>query len=169
MSPTKAQNMTRKDWCEFYRKGTISVEMQDSSVYQKGDRMTDIGYWDLMFDQLGPEGFSYTADGNGYTSNIINWNSAVAIQSNNEFVPGNEYKTLTTGYSSIFTTLFAAVVQLAKKRGVNFKYSPNTRLHSILQIDGVIHYSIATRENPKQKIRLKHHRCGLAGDAALRD
>jgi hypothetical protein len=55
--------------------------------------MTDIGYWDLMFDQLGPEGFSYTADGNGYTSNVINWNSAVAIDANNEFVSGNEYKT----------------------------------------------------------------------------
>jgi hypothetical protein len=151
MTPAEAQKITRAQWCKFYREGKISVELQDSSVYQKGDRMTDIGYWDLMFDQLGPEGFSYTADGNGYTSNIINWNAAVAIQSNNEFVPGNEYKTLTTGYSSIFTALFAAVVQGAKKKGVNFKYSPNTRLHSILQIDKVIHYSIATRENPNKK------------------
>ncbi len=151
MTPAEAKTITRAEWCEFYRKGTISVELQDSSVFKKGDRMTDIGYWDLMFDQLGPEGFAYTADGNGYTSNIINWNSAVAIQSNNEFVPGNEYKTLTTGYSSIFTTLFAAIVQLAKKKGVDFKYYPNTRLHSILQIDKVIHYSIATRENPNKK------------------
>ena len=151
MTPAKAAKMTRAEWCEFYRKGTISVELQDSSVFKKGDRMTDIGYWDLMFDQLGPEGFAYTADGNGYTSNIINWNSAVAIQANNEFVPGNEYKTLTTGYSSIFTALFAAIVELAKKRGVKFKYYPNTRLHSILQIDNIIHYSIATRENPNKK------------------
>ncbi len=151
MSPAKAAQMTRSDWCEFYRKGTISVELPDASVYKKGDRMTDIGYWDLMFDQLGPEGFAYTADGNGYTSNIINWNSADAIQANNEFVPGNEYKTLTTGYSSMFTALFAAIVRLAKKRGVNFKYSPNTRLHSILQIDKVIHYQVATRENPNKK------------------
>lgn len=151
MTPAQAQTITRAQWCEFYRTGTISVELQDSSVFKKGDRMTDIGYWDLMFDQLGPEGFAYTADGNGYTSNIINWNSAVAVQANNEFVPGNEYKTLTTGYSSIFTALFAAIVQLAKKKGVNFKYYPNTRLHSILQIDKVIRYSIATRENPDKK------------------
>jgi len=151
MTPAEAKKITRAQWCHFYRKGTISVDLQDSSVFKKGDRMTDIGYWDLMFDQLGPEGFAYTADGNGYTSNIINWNSAVAIQSNNEFVPGNEYKTLTTGYSSIFTALFAAIVQLAKKKGVNFKYHPNTRLHSILQIDKVIHYSVATRENPNKK------------------
>ena len=151
MTPEEAKKMTRAKWCEFYKKGTINVELQDSSVYKKGDRMTDIGYWDLMFDQLGPEGFAYTADGNGYTSNIINWNSADAIEANNEFVHVNEYKTLTTGYSSIFTALFAAITQLAKKRGVNFKYYPNTRLHSILQIDKVIHYSIATRENPNKK------------------
>jgi hypothetical protein len=151
MTPTEAGKITRAQWCEFYQKGTISVDMPDASVYQRGDRMTDIGYWDLMFDQLGPEGFSYTADGNGYTSNIINWNSADAIQANNEFTPGTEYKTLTTGYSSMFNALFDAIVKLAKKRGVNFEYHPNTRLHSILQIDNVIHYSIATRENPNKK------------------
>jgi hypothetical protein len=151
MTPAKAKKITRAQWCEFYNKGEICVELQDSSVFKKGDRMTDIGYWDLMFDQLGPEGFSYTADGNGYTSNVINWNSAVAIDANNEFVPGNEYKTLTTGYSSIFTALFAAAEQLAKKKGVNFKYHPNTRLHSILKIDKTICYSIATRANPNKK------------------
>src|ERR1700754_3979186 len=151
MTPAKAKKITRAQWCEFYNNGEISVELQDSSVFKKGDRMTDIGYWDLMFDQLGPEGFSYTADGNGYTSNVINWNSAIAIDANNEFVPGNEYKTLTTGYSSIFTALFDAAVRLAKKKGVNFNYHPNTRLHSILKIGKTIHFSVAKRENPNKK------------------
>ena len=151
VSPEKAGIMTRAEWCDFYQNGAIDVDMPDSSVYQKGDKMTDIGYWDLMFDQLGPEGFAYTADGNGYTSNIINWNSADAIQANNEFAPGTEYRTLTTGYSSMFNALFAAIVKLAKKKGVNFEYHPNTRLHSILQIDGVINYSIATRAHPNKK------------------
>jgi len=142
---------TRAQWCEFYQKGRIVAELPDSSVYQKGELFKDIGYWNLMYDQLGSEGFNYTADGNGYTSNVINWNAAVALQANNEFTPGTEYKTLTTGYSSMFNALFDAVAKLAKKKGVNFKYHPNTRLHSILQIDGVIHYSIATRENPNKK------------------
>jgi len=75
----------------------------------------------------------------------------VALQANNEFTPGTEYKTLTTGYSSMFNALFETIVKLARKKGVNFKYHPNTRLHSILQIDGVIHYSVATRENPNKK------------------
>jgi hypothetical protein len=151
VTPAAAAKMTRADWCKFYETGAISVDLPESSVYKKGDLMTDIGYWDLMFDQLGPEGFAYTADGNGYTSNIINWNSADAIQANNEFTPGTEYRTLTTGYSSMFNALFETIVKLAKKKGVNFKYHPNTRLHSILQINGVIHYSIAIRENPNKK------------------
>lgn len=142
---------TRRQWCDFYQNGRIVVNLPDSSVYQKGERFADIGYWNLMYDQLGSEGFGYTADGNGYTSNVINWNSAVALQANNEFTPGTEYRTLTTGYSSMFNALFNAIVKLAKKKGVHFKYHPDTRLHSILQIDGVIHYSLATRANPDKK------------------
>ncbi|HUD88044.1 MAG TPA: hypothetical protein VMR17_16490, partial [Xanthobacteraceae bacterium] len=139
---------TRRQWCEFYQNGRIVVDLPESSMFQKGQLFKDIGYWNLMFDQLGSEGFGYTADGNGYTSNVINWNSAVAVQSNNEFTPGTEYRTLTTGYSSMFNALFDAVVKLTTQKGIQFAYYPDTRLHSILQIDNVIHYAIATRKNP---------------------
>ncbi|MFL6213576.1 MAG: hypothetical protein ACJ74J_06730 [Blastocatellia bacterium] len=142
---------TRTQWCEFYQKGRIVIDLPESSVYKKGDLFKDIGYWNLMFDQLGSEGYSYTSDGNGYTSNVINWNAAVAIQSNNEFTPGTQYKTLTTGYSSMFNALFDAIVKLAKTKGVQFEYHPDTRLHSILKIKGVIHYAIATRKDPNKK------------------
>jgi len=146
---------TRKAWCEFYQTGRIGVDLPGSSVYQKGELFKDIGYWNLMFDQLGSEGYGYTSDGNGYTSNVINWNAAVALQSNNEFTPGTEYKTLTTGYSSIFNALFDAIVKLAKGKGVRFEYHPDTRLHSILKIGNAIHYSIATRKNPNKKSAAK--------------
>jgi hypothetical protein len=142
---------TRAEWCEFYQKGRIVIDLPESSVYKKGDLFKDIGYWNLMFDQLGSEGYSYTSDGNGYTSNVINWNASLAIQSNNEFTPGTQYKTLTTGYSSMFNALFDAIVKLAKAKGVRFEYHPDTRLHSILKIKDVIHYSIATRKNPNKK------------------
>jgi hypothetical protein len=142
---------TRSEWCEFYNSGKINVDLGESSVYKKGELLKDIGYWNLMYDQLGSEGFNYTADGNGYTSNIINWNAADAIQSNDEFAPGSEYKTLTTGYSSMFNALFQAITELAEKKGVKFEYHPNTRLHSILEIDGVIHYTTATRREPAKK------------------
>lgn len=148
LTQEKAQKMTRPEWCKFYREGTIQVELGDSSIYKKGDLLKDIGYWNLMFDQLGSEGYQYTADGNGYTSNVINWNAADAIQSNNEFAPGTEYRTLKTGYSSMFTALFDAIVALAKEKGVKFDYYPDTRLHSILEIKGAVHYWTATREHP---------------------
>lgn len=147
----KTLPQTRAAWCEFYQTGQIAVDLPQSSVFQKGERFTDIGYWNLMFDQLGSEGFGYVADGNGYTSNVINWNSAVALQANNEFTPGTEYKTLTEGYSSIFTALFDAIVKLARQKGVKLDYHPDTRLHSILQIKGAIHYTIATRKRPDKK------------------
>ncbi len=141
---------TRAQWCEFYQNGKITADTGDASVFKKGDLLKNIGYWNLMFDQLGSEGYGYTSDGNGYTSNVINWNAAVAFQSNNEFTPGTEYKTLTKGYSSMFNALFDAIVKLAKEKGVNFEYRPNTRLHSILEINKVIHYTLATRENPNK-------------------
>lgn len=139
---------TRRQWCEFFQNGTINVDLPDTAVFKKGDRLSDIGYWNLMFDQLGGEGFTYTADGNGYTSNVINWNTAVAMNANNEFTPGNEYRTLTHGYSSMFNALFDAIETLAKQKGVRLDYQPNTRLHSLLQIDGKVHYTLATRAQP---------------------
>ncbi len=149
--PPESLPKTRAEWCAFYQNGRIAVDLPASSVFKKGDYFKDIGYWNLMYDQLGSEGFGYTADGNGYSSNVINWNAAVAIEANDEFTPGTEYKTLTTGYSSMFNALFDAVVKLAKKKGVQFQYHPDTRLHSILEIDGVIHYATATREHPDRK------------------
>lgn len=139
---------TRAQWNDFYQHGEITADLPESSVFQKGDPLKNIGYWDLMYDQLGAEGYQYSADGNGYTSNVINWNSAVAFQANNEFTPGTQYNTLTIGYSGMFTALFEAIVSLAKKAGVAFKYYPDTRLHSILARDKVIHYTYATREKP---------------------
>ena len=140
MTPEKAKKMTRTDWCKFYKEGTIQVELGDSSIYKKGDKLSDIGYWDLMFDQLGSEGYQYTADGNGYTSNVINWNAADAIQSNNEFTPGTEYKTLKTGYSSMFVALFDSIVSLArsKERPIRVSSRHAAALHSAYRWGGAL-------------------------------
>ncbi len=146
LSVTK--NKTRAEWDAFYQEGRIESELPATSVFQKGDHLKDIGYWNLMYDQLGSEGFAYSADGNGYSSNVINWNAAVAFEANNEFTPGNQYMTITTGYSGMFTALFAAIQTLAKEKGVQFRYYPNTRLHSILAKDDGIHYTFAERAHP---------------------
>jgi hypothetical protein len=142
---------TRLGWCQFYSAGRLSKETGSQSVFENGQLASDIGYWNLMYDQLGNEGYDYAADANGYTSNVINWNSADAFNSNNEFSPGNQYKTLTHGYSSMFTALFDAIETLVEQKGVVFKYYPDTRLHSIYQKGDTVHCGIATRAEPWRK------------------
>ncbi|MCZ6595504.1 MAG: hypothetical protein O6943_11410 [Bacteroidetes bacterium] len=146
---------TRREWCEFYESGKIEIDMPESSIFQKGDRLKDIGYWNLGYDMLGKEGFNYLADGNGYSSNVVNSNSAQSFQVNDEFTPGTEYKTLTKGFSSLFDALFLAVVDLAKKKGITLAYYPNIRLRSILDTKDGIHYTTATRENPDKQAESK--------------
>lgn len=145
---TENPSFTRQQWNDFYQHGRIEAELPASSVFQKGDHLKDIGYWNLMYDQLGSEGYNYAADGNGYSSNVINWNSAVAFQANNEFTPGTNYFTITTGYSGMFAALFKAILALAEQKGIDFKFTPNTRLQSIFVQKGVIHYRLATRAEP---------------------
>lgn len=145
---TENPSFTRQQWNDFYQHGRIEAELPASSVFQKGDHLKDIGYWNLVYDQLGSEGYNYAGDGNGYSSNVINWNSAVAFQANNEFTPGTNYFTITTGYSGMFAALFKAIVALADQKGIEFVFTPNTRLQSIFVRDGVIHYVLATRAEP---------------------
>lgn len=139
---------TRLEWCRFYNEGTITATLPDTSVFQKGDYLKDIGYWNLLYDQLGSEGYDYAADGNGYSSNVINTNSAVSFNMNNEFTPGSQYRTLSIGYSGMFNALFDEIVRLCKSKGIEFKYYPDTRLHSIVWKSNKAVFTYASRSNP---------------------
>ncbi|WP_409415972.1 FAD-dependent oxidoreductase [Flavobacterium sp. PS2] len=140
--------VTRREWCKFYEDGKINIEMPESSIFKKGDLLKEIGYWNLGYDMLGQEGFSYLSDGNGYSSNVVNSNSAQSFNVNDEFTPGTEYKTLIKGYSSLFDSLFEEVEKLAKQKGITLNYYPNTRLRSILHTKSGIHFTTAKRESP---------------------
>ncbi len=140
----------RLEWCDFYAQGKITKDMPESAVYQKGDLIKNMGYWNLGYDRLGQEGFSYLADGNGYSSNVVNSNSAQSFNVNDEFTPGTEYKTLTGGFSSLFDTLFKEVQKLAKLHKVELNYHPNTRLRSIVYKRNGVHFTTATKENPNK-------------------
>ncbi|RKR09052.1 hypothetical protein C8C83_0654 [Flavobacterium sp. 90] len=139
---------TRREWCKFYDEGRINIEMPDSSIFKKGDLLKEIGYWNLGYDMLGQEGFGYLADGNGYSSNVVNSNSAQSFNVNDEFTPGTEYKTLVKGYSSLFDALFLEVEKLAKQKGITLNYFPNTRLRSILHTKSKVHFTTAKRQSP---------------------
>jgi hypothetical protein len=145
---TSWEDFTRRDWCRLYREGEITAQLPESSVFQKGDKLRDIGYWNLLYDQLGVEGYDYAADGNGYSSNVINTHAGVSFNINNEFAPGTQYRTLSIGYSGMFNALFDTVQALAKKLGIDFRYYPDTRLHSILWQDGKARFTYAERSDP---------------------
>lgn len=140
--------VTRREWCRFYAEGRINIDMPESSIFQKGDLLKDIGYWNLAYDRLGQEGFGYLADGNGYSSNVVNSHSAQSFNVNDEFTPGTEYKTLVKGYSSLFDALFEEVEKLAKQKGITLNYFPDTRLRSILHTKEGIRFTTAKRATP---------------------
>jgi hypothetical protein len=126
----KRHPITRSEQCRFYSNGVLP-EGFNSTTYKPGDPIKNIGYWNLIFDQVGSEGYLYAAAGNGYESNVINWNAADALIYNNEFVPGGTFKTLRTGYSSLFTALFEQIKAACDSQGINLEYNPQTRLRSI--------------------------------------
>ena len=74
-SPFKYEfKLTRKDW------NCIKPQL----VYHfegpyKGRKANDLGFWNLIKDQVSEEGYTFLADAGGYFSNTINWNAAEAF------------------------------------------------------------------------------------------
>lgn len=106
-----ATNGDRNKWCSYYANGRVP-EGEGSQAFPQGTPIRDMGYWNLLYDQLGDEGFDYSADGTGYTSNVINWNSADAMQANNDYGSSSPYMRLDGGYSQLFTAMAAEITDM---------------------------------------------------------
>jgi Flavin containing amine oxidoreductase len=104
-------NADRAKWCNYYATGTVDANNQTTS-FPAGTPVRDVGYWNLLYDQLGDEGFDYAADGTGYESNVINWNAADAMQANNDYGSTSVFSRLDGGYSVLFQTLANHVTAL---------------------------------------------------------
>ncbi|MCH7737099.1 MAG: hypothetical protein IH872_06825 [Chloroflexi bacterium] len=137
----------REEQCEFYASGMLP-DTTNSFVYQAGNVVGNIGYWNFFYDQAGNEGFNYAADAGGYSSNVINWNAANAAIYNGEFAPGGAFKTLKSGYSQLFVELYAQAKQAAAARGIQFVLYQSLRLHSIWSENGVPTYRLAAADAP---------------------
>jgi hypothetical protein len=123
------QIATRAQWCQYFANGTLSSDL--GGVFAAGTNIGDIGYWDLLYAYLGDEGFDYVSDANGYQSNVINWNSADAMQANTDFGSGVTYQRLNGGYSILFDTLASGIGLAAASRGQSApSIVMNTRLMS---------------------------------------
>jgi hypothetical protein len=107
-------NAARSAWCNYFADGTVPASGSTAS-FPTGSLVRDIGYWNLLYDQLGDEGYDYVADGNGYSSNVINWSSVDAFQNNNDVGSTTDYMRLAGGYSTLFETLAERITQMAKR------------------------------------------------------
>jgi hypothetical protein len=141
---------TRIEQCQFFQEGKLP-DNYHSDVFRAGDALSNIGFWNLSFDLLGAEGYRYAAAGGGYQSNVINVNSANAVIINSEFAPGGEFKTLRSGYSSIYPALFDKIRDVCRDDGIELEYHPGTRLRSIWldhSNDDTITFTLATADEP---------------------
>ena len=109
-----SSNKDRRKWCTYYESGLVPRTVA-TKAFPAATPITDIGYWNMLYDQLGDEGFDYVSDGTGYSSNVMNWNSADAMQANNDYGSGSPYMRIDGGYSQLFFALAAKIDELGGK------------------------------------------------------
>jgi len=90
--------LTSRDWDAIKPRMVYNFP---SSPYDKR-LVNDIGFWNLIKDQVSQEGYEFLANAGGYYSNTINWNSAEAFPYMvGDFSANTTYKTIEEGYDSI--------------------------------------------------------------------
>lgn len=82
----------------------------DGSPYD-GMRVNDMGFWNLLKDRVGNQGYEFIAAGGGYYSNTLNWNAAEAFP----YMVADF-----TSADSSFLTLAEGYDQLAMELAVSF-------------------------------------------------
>jgi hypothetical protein len=89
--------LTLKDWDAVKPKLTYRFK---GSPYD-GRLVNDLGFWNLLKDQVSEEGYSFLANAGGYYSNTINWNAAEAFPYMiGDFSANATYKTIASGFDS---------------------------------------------------------------------
>lgn len=79
----------------------------------KGMKVNDLGFWNLVKDQVSQEGYNFLNEAGGYYSNTINWNAAEAFP----YMVGDfsdasvSYRTIKGGYDQIAYALANAYLQ----------------------------------------------------------
>ncbi len=90
--------LTNQDWDDVKINLTYCFH---GSPYD-GRKVYELGFWNLIKDQVSQEGYNFLADAGGYYSNTVNWNAAEAFPYMiGDFSVDTEYKTIASGYDSI--------------------------------------------------------------------
>ena len=101
-------SIARRDWAAIKPVLTYNFPGPYS-----GMRVAEMGFWNLVRDRVGDEGYDFLADGNGYYSMTINWNAAEAFPYTVGDFSGEAiaYKTIAGGYDQIAYALGDAFVR----------------------------------------------------------
>ena len=105
----------------------------DGSPYD-GMPVNDMGFWNLIKDRVGNQGYEFIAAGGGYFSNTINWNAAEALpyMIGDFSGPDIDFMTLEGGYDQLAMALAKIFLDddAAKlwtgNRLCTFEHSPDT-------------------------------------------
>jgi len=99
----------------------------------QGKKVNDLGFWNLVKDQVSEEGYLFLDEGGGYYSNTINWNAAEAFP----YMVGDfsdadvKYRTIDGGYDLIAYALAfyylksPGAVIWAENQLLTFKHAEN--------------------------------------------
>ncbi|WP_198316341.1 flavin monoamine oxidase family protein [Cystobacter fuscus] len=101
--------LTAQDWDDI----KPNLTYQKDGPY-KGMKVNDMGFWNLIKDQVGEEAYEFLSVAGGYYSNTINWNAAEAFP----YMVGDfskadvSYRTIDGGYDQIANILAQRFVEL---------------------------------------------------------
>ncbi|PGU19097.1 monoamine oxidase [Bacillus thuringiensis] len=122
--------ITERQWDDIKPNLTYFCE---NSPYD-GMKLRNLGYWNVIKDQIGQEGYNFLSDAGGYYSNTINWNAAEAFP----YMVGSfslsnvEYRTIENGYDQLAYALaseysnFAGSQLWLKNRLITFNHNLDT-------------------------------------------
>jgi monoamine oxidase len=118
-------------------------------LHYRDRALWDVGFWNLLWDYLSPETYSYVTDAFGYYSLTNNWNAAEAMQAiSTDFTLNPDYHTLQEGFG-ILPQLVREEFELAKGQVVLGT--------SVVSVDrgekGLYHLRIKGKEQP---VRARH-------------
>lgn len=105
-----AFQLTSRDWDQV--KPQLTYYFKGSPYNNR--KVNDLGFWNLIKDQVSEEGYTFAANAGGYYSNTINWNAAEAFP----YMVGDfssaeiKYKTIKEGYDSIAYALANAYMEV---------------------------------------------------------
>ena len=134
-----APNWTAQQWEQFTTQNAYSSpESNPVQVFVNMGYM-EIGFWNLLYDQVGQEGYRYLTEAGGYDFNTINWNSALAMP----YVASGDYSSSAT-YWRVVGGYQTVPLQMAQNIADQLPIQLNTRLVGLTKDDdGMLNLTVA--------------------------